>query len=256
MNYLTAHATDIGIQKQTNQDALMIKTADTTKGKIGFFVVCDGMGGLSSGELASATAIQAMSNWFHQTLPSLLTHTDDFEEQIISCLRNEISEVNDEILSYGNQQGIQLGTTLTAILLIDSNYYTFQVGDSRAYVIDEVLHQLTEDQSFVARELARGNITREEASIHPQRSVLLQCIGAREAIDVVITSGIVRTNTMFLLCTDGFYHEISDEEILQSLDPREDHTEEKMYASIVELIECVKQRNETDNISAILLKVI
>lgn len=255
MSFITGYATDIGIQKEMNQDALMIKTADTALGKIGFFVVCDGMGGLASGEVASATAIQVMSDWFHEELPSLLATHENVESIIISSIQNELHRMNEEILSYGKVNGIQLGTTLTALLIIDKKYFTFQIGDSRAYMIGQTLEQITEDQSFVAREVARGNLTKEQATVHPQRSVLLQCIGAREEIDVVINSGNILENMSFLLCTDGFYHEIEEEEILENLQPNAIENEQQIHDELLILIERVKSRHETDNISVILTKV-
>ena len=80
MRYLIAAHTDVGIKKKTNQDSYMIKEAQTKMGRIFFGVLCDGMGGLSNGELASATVIRAMEQWFETDFPQLLVHTTDAEE--------------------------------------------------------------------------------------------------------------------------------------------------------------------------------
>ena len=85
MAFLTAYHTDVGIKKKTNQDALLLKTAQTAKGEVGLFVVCDGMGGLSHGELASATVIRGMAEWFDAEMPRLVL-SETFEDEI--CRRS------------------------------------------------------------------------------------------------------------------------------------------------------------------------
>ena len=256
MTFLTAYHSDKGIVKETNQDALLIKTAKSSFGKIGFFVVCDGMGGLSNGEVASSTVVQMLNTWFDHELPNLLSQPEQLEEVLIASLNEKIHIANQRILAYGRTHGIELGTTITAFIIVDEKYYTFQIGDSRAYVIEDELKQLTEDQTFIAREIAHGNLTREEARNHPKRSVLLQCVGASPEIEVVVSSGFVQSNMMFLLCTDGFYHEISDAEIIEQMHPTILSSEQQMEDTIVELIELVKRRQEVDNISAILVRVV
>lgn len=256
MTFLTAHHTDVGIVKDTNQDALLIKTATSSSGDIGFFVVCDGMGGLSSGEIASSTVVQMMNAWFDHELPSLLSQSEQLEDALIASLNEKIHEANQRILAYGNTEGIQLGTTITALMIIGEKYYTFQIGDSRAYIVGEALKQLTIDQTFIAREIAHGNLTKEEAVSHPNRSVLLQCVGASPEIEVVVSSGFVQSHLVFLLCTDGFYHEISDIEIIEQMHPAILSTEQEMENTIIELIDIAKKRQEVDNISVVLVKVI
>lgn len=256
MTFLTAYHTDIGIVKDTNQDALLIKTAKSSFGNIGFFVVCDGMGGLSSGEIASSTVVQMMNTWFDHELPNLLRQSEELADVLISSLNERIHEANQKILAYGRTQGIQLGTTITALIIIDETYYTFQIGDSRAYIVADSLKQLTADQTFIAREIAHGNLTEEEAKNHPDRSILLQCVGANSGIEVVVSSGFVQSNMMFLLCTDGFYHEISNAEIVEQMHPTILSVEQQMENTIIELIELAKKRQEVDNISVVLVKVL
>lgn len=256
MTFLTAHHTDIGIVKETNQDALLIKTAQSSCGNIGFFVVCDGMGGLSAGEVASSIVVQMLNTWFDNELPNLLRRPEQLEEDLITSLNEKIHEANQRILAYGRSHGIELGTTITALIIVDDKYYTFQIGDSRAYVVGDTLQQLTEDQTFIAREIAHGNLTTEEARNHPKRSVLLQCVGASPKIEVVVSSGFVQDDMMFLLCTDGFYHEIYDDEVIEQMHPTLLSSEQQMEDTIVELIELVKRRQEVDNISVILVRVV
>ncbi len=255
MAFQVAYHTDIGIKKKTNQDGLLLKTAKTPQGEVGLFVICDGMGGLSHGELASATVIRGMSDWFDHDLPELL-ESAMMEKEIPVMLEKRVRELNAKILEYGEASSIKLGTTITALFILYSQYFIIQIGDSRAYSINDQLLKLTEDQTLVERELQRGNITAEQARIDPRRNVLLQCVGATKDINVVITSGEVKQGTMYMLCTDGFYHEINDNEMLTNLNPLNFNGEARMKDKIVELVELAKERQETDNISVLLAKVI
>lgn len=252
MEFKVTYHTDVGIRKKVNQDALLIKTARDSKGTIALFVVCDGMGGLSSGELASATVINYLSKWFDADLPILLKDTE--LQGIVSNLEEYLKDINEKIIEYGESNKVKLGTTLTLLLVIYDDYYIIQVGDSRAYKIDNNLELLTKDQTLVARELERGNITAEEAKIHPKRNVLLQCVGATKVIQPHITTGKIEKEKTYMLCTDGFYHEVSEDEIKDSFGYSCSNDESYMNRNIVKLVETVKSRGEVDNITVLLIK--
>lgn len=255
MAFLTAHHTDVGIKKKTNQDALLLKTAKTPKGPVGLFIICDGMGGLSHGELASATVIRGMSEWFDAKMPRI-SHSEHIEEEIFSELEKCINQLNEKILNYGEATKVKLGTTMTALLIVHDKYYIAQIGDSRAYSISSALNQLTQDQTLVAREVARGNITEEQAKIDPRRNVLLQCVGATKEIEVDFSKGDVQPDTVFMLCSDGFYHQITEEELALNLKPETIKNEQQLRGKVVQLVELVKARKEVDNISVVAAKVL
>lgn len=255
MAFQVAYHTDVGIRKKTNQDGLLLKTATTPEGEAGLFVVCDGMGGLSQGELASATVIRGLADWFDHELPDLL-ESKMAEKEIPLQLEERLHDLNAKILEYGEASNIKLGTTVTLLFILSNQFHILQIGDSRAYSINDKLVQLTEDQTLVQREQQRGNITAEQAKTDPRRNVLLQCVGATKEINVAITSGEVEDGTMFMLCTDGFYHEINDAEMLDNLHPETLPEENTMKGKLIELVELVKQRQESDNISVLLAKVI
>lgn len=172
MNYLTSIHTDVGIRKGRNQDSVLIETAATGYGQILLSVVCDGMGGLAKGEVASAMLVKAFSRWFHQEFPRLLYSGLD-----VNILReswtNLILEQNQKISNYGLGCNVSLGTTLAALLLVDHVYYIINVGDSRIYYIKGGFHQITLDQTYVQREMDLGRMTKEQAKNHPRRNVLL-----------------------------------------------------------------------------------
>jgi PPM family protein phosphatase len=255
MEVLTAGYTDVGIKKETNQDSYLLKVADTSVGKIVLAVICDGMGGLSQGEVASASVIHAFSQWFDKELPVHLTKKDWSE--IEYRWGRIIKEQNQRIGEYGHQIRIQLGTTLTAMLLIDSEFMLIgHVGDSRVYRIEQKLEILTDDQTVVGREIKRGRITPEQAKKDPRRNVLLQCIGASKLVEPEFVYGRPRPGQVYMLCSDGFRHMISEDEIYHALSPHVLMNEKVMEEKARELVELNKQRQETDNITVLLIKIL
>lgn len=162
MHYFATADTDIGNTKSTNQDSLLIKHAIYCGGEVMLAVICDGMGGLSKGELASATVIKEFSKWFEEELPYELEKLDmNVIGEKWSLL---LKELNIRIIEYGQLNHISLGTTFTGILMVNDKYVIGHVGDTRVYFIGNGMMQLTEDQTFVAREIKKGTMTPEQAA--------------------------------------------------------------------------------------------
>ncbi len=257
MSFCVEMHTDAGVRKKTNQDSICVKEAQTDKGNILIAIVCDGMGGLEKGEVASATIINTFSTWFEETLPYQLSKTNVVDE-IIYCWERMIKEQNQNIAEYGRQNHIQLGSTITAMLFLeDGNYLIGHVGDSRAYKItDSSVEILTQDQTLIAREMKMGRLTPEEAERDPRRNVLLQCIGASKIVEPDFITGQYKSEECYMLCSDGFRHVVSADEIQKAFAPSHNDDEKIMKENIVRLIELNKERQETDNISSILIKII
>ena len=255
MNFIISANTDIGIAKDTNQDSLSVMVLNTPQGKMAFSILCDGMGGLAMGEVASAAAINAFRRWVYEELPKLC-YAPLEDVTIRTQWEKIIQEQNQLIKTYGARQGIRLGTTVVAALLTQNRYYILNVGDSRAYEITGGLRQITSDQTFVAREIALGHMTPEEALVDPRRNVLLQCVGASERVYPDMFFGDVQPGTVYMLCSDGFRHEITPQEIYEKLQPVRMTDEETMRRSAWELVELNKQRRERDNISVALIKTL
>lgn len=254
MEYTLAVYTDTGIQKAGNQDSLCVRRACTPDGgEILLAAVCDGMGGLSKGELASAEAVRTLEEWFDSSLDLFARCGGDYLE-IRRRLTDLICHLDRHIFSYAQAAGGQMGSTLTVLFAAGSRYLTVNVGDSRVYEIKNGLRQLTQDQSLVAAEIARGRLTPEEAKRHPQRNVLLQCIGAGKVLMPEFTEGTVRSGAVYLLCSDGFVHELADGEISESLSPIVLGSKRAMQDTLIELTERCKARGETDNITAVAVK--
>ena len=253
MNFIVSANTDIGISKSTNQDSLSIKVINTSQGRMTFAILCDGMGGLAKGEVASASVIRAFDAWVHNTLPSLCAAP--LEDSVLRAQWSAILEEQNKIIgSYGARQGVRMGTTAVIMLLTQTRYYIMNVGDSRAYELTDTLKQITADQTFVAREVALGNMTPEQALTDERRNVLLQCVGASDDVYPDMFFGDMQTNAVYMLCSDGFRHVITAEEIYEKLQPGVLFDEHTMHQHTAELIELNKQRQERDNISVALVR--
>ena len=213
------------------------------------------MGGLKNGELASAFVVNAFSNWFEQVFPSIVDSKLDFEAIKKQWNNIAISQC-EKIMDYGNANGISLGTTLSAILCIDNQYIIIHIGDTRIYRLNDNIEQITTDHTFVANEVLHNRMTVDQAQTDSRKNVLLQCIGASKNIECEFKMGTIGENEEFLLCCDGFRHEISNEEIYGVLAPDFMSSEKVMRKSLVDLVNLNKQRNEKDNITAILIKTI
>ncbi len=253
MNFIVTARTDIGLTKSTNQDSLSMRVVNTPQGRMVFAVLCDGMGGLDKGEVASASVIRAFDTWFRNDLPVLCNAP--VEDSVIREQWNSIvTEQNNTIKNYGARQGVKLGTTVVAMLLTQTRYYIINVGDSRAYEISDSVKQITNDQTFIAREIALGNMTEEQAMNDERRNVLLQCVGASDDVYPDMFFGETNGNAVYMLCSDGFRHEISVDEIFDKLNPNVLLDENRMNAHSDELIELNKARKERDNISVALVR--
>ena len=252
MRYTATADTDIGISKNINQDSVLIKHARANGTEILMAIICDGMGGLAFGELASATVVRGFAKWFDEELPYELT---DLDMKVIGAKWSLLlKDLNLKILEYSRYLRAQgSGTTFSGILFVGDEYVIVHVGDTRIYEMELSMKQLTTDHTFIARELQRGTMTLEEARKDKRRNMLLQCIGASRTVEPEILYGKTKRGG-YLICSDGFRHEISEQEIYQALNPRNLKNKEIMHGKVKKLITLVKERRERDNISVIVIK--
>ena len=253
MEFMSTFNSDKGNVRKTNQDSLCIKVASTNKGNIAMGVVCDVIGGLTKGELASATVIKAFANWFDNVLPTMMGNLT------INSVRESwtdlIKKQNDILINYGSSRGINLGTTITALLIVDDDFWVIaHVGDSRAYKIKDNIEMLTEDQTVVQLEVRRGKISPEEAEFDSRNNVLLQCCGCFDDVTPIFSYGNVDKNCIYMLCSDGFRHRITPMEMYQFLNPLINYDESTMQKNAMKLVELNKFRREEDNISVLMIR--
>ena len=184
--------------------------------------------------------------------PSLTNAIRELENE----MNQLVLEVGERISRYGEMSHVAMGTTVAVLLMAEGKYHILNVGDSRVYKLNETgLNQLTKDQTFVQKEMDQGRMTPEEAKVHPQRNVLLQCVGASEIIIPEFSHGEYKTGEVYMVCSDGFRHVIAKEEFEKLMEPKKMDTEKALKDVAVYCTELNKSRQEKDNISVILLKV-
>ncbi|HVH52701.1 MAG TPA: Stp1/IreP family PP2C-type Ser/Thr phosphatase [Actinomycetota bacterium] len=197
MRVTAAAATDIGLVREGNEDSYLTEEP--------LFAVADGMGGHRGGEVASQLAVETLEKLFRQGAGEL---------------PDQVQEANRVVFerSVLDRKVAGMGTTLTAALVQDDRVRLAHVGDSRAYLLrDGELGLLTEDHTLVHRMVSEGEISKEEAQTHPQRSVLTRAIGVDTVVDVDDETLQVRPSDRLLLCTDGLTSMVSEDEIEEVL---------------------------------------
>lgn len=211
------HFSDCGSYRKINQDAYLVRIASARCGNLAMAAVCDGMGGLQCGEIASAAVVNALQQWFDRELPQIAANAEINRDKLFGSWGRCLIGIHNVLKTYGIRNGIALGTTLSLLLMTEKHYYTAQVGDSRIYLDDtQMTVRLTHDQTLADRELSVGRITEKEYRVHPGQHTLLQCIGSRDVVPVY-SDGILPEKGVFLICSDGFYHYITDRQICTAL---------------------------------------
>ena len=252
MEYIAACDTDIGISKKTNQDSVCIKTAKTANGRAALIMVCDGMGGLSRGELASAEVVRSFAEWFDSEFPFELPDWD-WKTAAINVI-SRLRRLNAMLIDYGARHELQLGTTATGIIAVNSEFMTFHVGDTRIYKVTDKLSLITDDHTFVNRAVKMGKMTTEEARTDPRRNALVQCIGVTGDISPEIRFGTLENNAAYMICSDGFRHVLTEKELFEGFSADNTSTKKNIQKKMRELIETVKKREERDNITVAVLR--
>jgi serine/threonine protein phosphatase PrpC len=231
-----AEATDTGLVRQSNQDAVYVDDS--------LAIVADGMGGHAAGEVASEMTIELLRAGFA-------------EDQTVEGLYNAINAANITVLNDAreNPSHFGMGTTVIALgLTVDEEGVRSptlcHVGDSRAYQLrDGALRQLTDDHSVAEEWVRMGRLTPEEAAVHPRRHQLTRGVGVEESIAVDVMSLHALAGDRLLLCSDGLSNEL-DSDTLARLSSEPFSLEE----SVVQLVEAAKEAGGRDNITAVLLE--
>lgn len=259
MNFATY--TNVGTTRSSNQDSHCLLTATVNQREVCMAVVCDGVGGLSAGEVASSSVVRACADWFKATFPQRLAAFDEgFGASTCAFVEREwgglLSQLNAAIFAHAEETGQRMGTTLTGMLYCDGVFQVAQVGDCRAYRVNSGgIEQLTEDQTLVNREVQRGTLTPEEARNHPQANVILQAVGARATLSPVFTAGTAAPGDVIVLCTDGFRHKVTEEELRSLFAPLAGAEEFQMQDVLEGVSRLVMGRGEHDNITALCFAV-
>ncbi|MBR3326121.1 MAG: serine/threonine-protein phosphatase [Atopobiaceae bacterium] len=255
--YRVAGYSYIGLRKKTNQDSCCAEVAMTPYGDTALFAVCDGVGGLSAGEMASCSVIRWLERWFETSYPSLMESLHENVDALFDHVQLDwetgLLQLNAALRTYGRTTGNSLGTTFTAILFFQGRYVIGHVGDCRVYRFfnGSEMEILTDDQTWVAREVARGNISPEQARSHPKKNVILQSVGTQTELQPVFTRGDSFACDLYMVCCDGFRNELFDDELIGAFGGLGTASEKELYAACEALADLAMSRNEADNITAV-----
>jgi PPM family protein phosphatase len=251
-------SSDKGMVRQSNEDSLVtlelfFKTdAGTTF--TGLYAVADGMGGFEDGEIASKIAIRTLSETVTKSLvmPALPEKSDSVSRELTpKLLGNAIQTANREVFQLSQKTRKGLGTTLTSLLLVGSDAVIANVGDSRIYLFREgILRQLTVDHSLVAKLVASGELKQEEVYTYPYRNIITRCLGTEPDIEIDLSFEEMKTGDIFLLCSDGLWEMIRDDNIRKVLE-QPVHPQ----AACEQLVQTANQNGGADNISVIVVKI-
>jgi PPM family protein phosphatase len=226
--------TDPGRKRRRNEDAYVVEPP--------LFAIADGMGGAQAGEIASRLATAALREGGGVETGG--------EQRIVDLIQEANRRVYDRSSTDPNTSG--MGTTITVALVEDGSVAFGHVGDSRAYLIrDASMEQLTEDHSLVNELLKTGRLSREEAEVHPQRSVITRALGTDPDVDVDTFSVPARTGDLFLLCSDGLTDMVSEHSILSVVERNRNDIEAALRA----LVKAANRGGGQDNITVVAFEI-
>ncbi len=226
------NASHVGLRRELNEDTYY------SDSELGLWLVADGMGGHEFGEVASALARDAVVR----------------EVRNGRALADAIRSADEEIISQSRRRAdsLPMGTTMVALRVVDNKFELAWVGDSRAYLWNGQLRQLSSDHSYVQELIDQGAITPEQARSHPHRNVVTQALGVTdpESLKVETISGELRPGFQILLCSDGLTEEVDDASIAGLLGQSELSAQE----CVDHLISTALDGGGSDNVTVVLLR--
>jgi protein phosphatase len=237
-----AAGTDVGRIRAGNEDSLY---ADADQER-GLFIVADGMGGHSAGEVASEMAVQIVARD--------LTDVRDLTGTLpLSRMGDALMTANRSIFERtiveADKQG--MGTTASCIMIGQGRWIIGHIGDSRIYLLrDGTLRQLTKDHSYVQEQVDAGFLTPEQARYHPYSNVITRCVGANAVVEADVLSGEIQNGDLYLVASDGLTGMVEDPQLKKILESKQ--TPGRMVDA---MITEANRRGGLDNITAIVVQV-
>lgn len=230
--------TDVGMVRQVNQD--YVYATNKPLGSLpNLFVVADGMGGHQAGDYASKYTVEVLCR-------ELKKSTDtDVERALVSAIKTANTEIIREASSDPHLKG--MGTTVVAATIVNQMMYFANVGDSRLYLINQGILQLSKDHSLVEEMVRLGGIKPEEAKHHPDMNIITRAIGAKENVEVDFYEHRLKRGDIILMCTDGLSNMVEDEELFHIVQGSRDIVE-----AGTSLVAAAKENGGTDNIGVVL----
>ncbi len=236
----TFSKTDVGRMREVNQDYVAV-TNRTIGNLPNLLVVADGMGGHKAGDFASRFTVE--------TVFQEVEKTTEMGPKTIIC--KAIETANRKLIEAAGQdiklQG--MGTTLVVATVIEHTLYFANIGDSRLYLLNTGIKQLSKDHSLVQEMVRLGGINAEEAKRHPDKNIITRAIGAKEKVEIDFFEYRLKKDDIILMCTDGLSNMLEDEEMFQIVENSRDIVE-----AVERLVERANENGGKDNIGVIIAK--
>lgn len=250
---IVAHSVTIkGTRKAVNQDNYGYSAKTVNGMEAAFSIVCDGVGGLEHGEQASALVVQYYMRWFEDHF-SELCDIGSLDIYLESEWNQVLHEAHRKIQNVGETEHIQLGTTVAVLLLLGNNYYAMNVGDTRIYCIADQIRQISKDHTLMQQKLDDGTLSLDEVGKFPRKNVITQCVGIKRDITMSFYKGILKTPSVWLVCSDGYRNKISGKEIGDILNPSRLYEHQDLCEKVDQISRYVLEHNEKDDITAVAL---
>ncbi len=235
----TFSITDIGQKRKQNQDYVF--TSEIPLGPLSnLFIVADGMGGHNAGDYASKHAIER-----------IVEEVEKSKDSPVETLERAIQSANRyiRVKSRENEDMNGMGTTVVAATITDDVMYVANVGDSRLYIINTEIKQITVDHSLVEEMVRMGGINREQAREHQDKNIITRAIGAEDELEIDFFQVGLKKGDFILLCSDGLTNMIEDEDIRMILLGQKD-----IVGKAEALVEAANRNGGKDNITVVLIE--
>ena len=240
---LIVGATDVGKVRSANEDGYDFGIFDDGTA---WAIVCDGMGGVRGGHIASSLVLEMVSEKIKKCYNKLMP-SYSFENMFLSTITTANVIVHDR--SFTDEELKGMGTTIAAVIIKDHIACIAHVGDSRVYKISEgTIKQITKDHSLAQEMLDRGQLTQEEFENYPKKNIITRALGVDEDIDIDFDFTALEDSESLVLCSDGLSGLISDEDILRIYNDNSINTVCEKY------IEAANGNGGHDNITVVVMK--
>lgn len=236
----TFSITDIGKRREMNQDYLY--TSEEPVGNLpNLFIVADGMGGHNAGDYASKYTVDTIVDTIRQ---SKFTEPVAIIEQAVQKANGNLIEQSNE-----NEDMKGMGTTIVLLTIFDSHLYIANVGDSRLYVVNQEIRQITKDHSLVEEMVRMGEMDKEVAKDHPDKNIITRAIGATIDVSIDFFELEISEEDNILMCSDGLTNMIEDEDIRDIIRGQRDIAEKAQ-----KLVETANRNGGKDNITVVVIE--
>ncbi len=236
-------ATDVGQKREVNQDYIYCN--DSCVGALpNLFIVADGMGGHNAGDFASRFCVE--------TIVSNIINSS--EKTVIGLIENAINEANEKLIQQSKQKSDLegMGTTLVLATVLEHIMYVANIGDSRLYLINDAIKQITVDHSLVEEMVKTGELKKEEAKFHPKKNIITRAVGANSKVTADFFEVGMKEDDIVLLCSDGLTNMVDDSDIFNIVHQNKDNLDVAVQQLIYKANEC----GGKDNIAIVLVSII